>query len=209
MPLAERNGVITQINDWVLDTAIRRICEWKISPETAFLSLAININAQQFSTHGFAASLQKKLSTADIDPSLLILELTESVLERGIDTVRKQMIEVRKTGVRFSLDDFGSGSSSLSNLNKLPFDEIKIDGFFVTTIEDEAQNRNLIDGILGIAAAMKLETVAEHVSSEFQERYLRERGCDRFQGYYYYPPLSQADFRELAYKRKIATAMAS
>lgn len=209
MPLAERNGVITQINNWVLSSAIKQIAEWKQHEATRHLSLAININAQHFSTPGFAEALEQQLSEAGIDRSLLTLELTEGILERSIDSVRTQMQEVKKTGIRFSLDDFGTGNSSLSNLNKLPFDEIKIDGFFVSSIEEEAQNRNLIEGILGIAAAMNLETVAEHVSSSFQERYLRERGCTRFQGYHYYPPLPRAEFRELAHRRSCQTFLAS
>jgi diguanylate cyclase (GGDEF)-like protein/PAS domain S-box-containing protein len=198
VPVAERTGLIVEINNWVIDKAISLLGAWKDDPVMCHLGLAVNVGVQQFSTANFAADLEAKLFKSGIDRSLLTIELTEGVMNRGIANVRKRMEEIKKCGVRFSLDDFGTGSSSLSNLNHLPFDEVKIDGSFVTSIEVEAENRSLIEGILGIARALELETVAEHVSSQFQEKYLRDRGCHRFQGYHYYPPLKLDEFVNIA-----------
>ncbi len=146
----------------------------------------------------FADVLEAALDKADIKRSHLTLELNENVLHRGLEYVRQQMVAIKKCGIRFSLDDFGTGDSSLSSLNMLPFDEVKIDGSFVSSIENKTENRNLIEGILSVASALKLDTVAEHVSSAYQETYLRERGCNRFQGYHYSPPFSLGEFNEMA-----------
>ena len=194
MPAAEKNGAIVEINDWVIDQAIMQIAEWEKSKYLQHLRLAINLGIQQFSTDQFANKLEAKLFKSGIGRNKLIFELTESVLNRNVDRVRTDMFKIKGTGVLFALDDFGIGSSSLSSLSSLPFDQVKIDGFLISAIESEAQTRNLIDGILSIAKALNLETIAEHVGTKYQETFLRDHGCEFSQGYYYFPPLSIADF---------------
>ncbi len=182
MPTAEKNGAIVEINDWVIDQAIRQLVEWQSSPSTCKIRLSINLGIQQFSTKDFASGLEAKLFKSGIDRSLLTLELTETMLNRSIERVRSTMLEIKQCGIRFALDDFGIGSSSLSGLSSLPFDQVKIDGFLVSSIESESQSRNLIEGIIGIASALNLEVVAEHVGTAFQEKYLHDRGCKHSTG---------------------------
>lgn len=197
MPTAEKNGTIVEINDWVIDQAISQLAVWQSSPLTRQLKLAINLGIQQFSTKDFANGLEAKLFKSGIERSLLTLELTETVLNRSIERVRSTMQEIKKCGIRFALDDFGIGSSSLSSLSSLPFDQVKIDGLLVSSIESESQSRNLIEGIIGIASALKLEVVAEHVGTAHQEKYLHERGCSIAQGFYYHQPMNIRDFGKL------------
>lgn len=196
MPVAEKSGAIVAINDWVISQAISTLKEWEQSPQTGHLSLAINLGIQQFSINDFPTKLESRLYNSGVERSKLVFELTESTLNRNPDRVRTKMLELKGCGIRFALDDFGIGSSSLASLSNLPFDQVKIDGLLVSTIESDAQNRSLIDGILGVAKALKLETVAEHVGNSHQEAFLRERGCDHAQGYYYYPPLTASDFAD-------------
>lgn len=208
VPHAERNGSILALNGWVIRKAVKILAKWKEDPKLKSLPLSVNVSVQQFASEQFATDLGRLLTEAGIEPSLLTLELTENVMSRNLDRAASQMAEVKKTGVRLSLDDFGTGSSSLSNLNRLPFDEVKIDGAFVSSIESEAKNRSLIEGILGIASALGLDTVAEHVSSRFQENYLREKGCKRFQGYFYHPPLSRDAFEALVERSETRPVLA-
>lgn len=197
MPTAEKSGIIVEINNWVIDQAITQLEKWQLSETTSKLRLAINIGIQQFSTKDFASDLEAKLFKAGIDRSLLTFELTESVLNRSVDRVRSKMLEIKKCGIRFALDDFGIGSTSLASLSNLPFDQVKIDGFLVSAIESESQSRSLIEGILGIAKALDLEVVGEHLGNSYQEKFLHERGCVLAQGFYYYPPMDIASFELL------------
>lgn len=197
MPTAEKTGAIVDINDWVIDQAITQLGQWQLSETTSKLRLAINIGIQQFSTTDFASRLEAKLFKAGIDRSLLTLELTESVLNRSVDRVRSKMLEIKKCGIRFALDDFGIGSTSLASLSNLPFDQVKIDGFLVSAIKSKSQSRSLIEGILGIAKALNLEVVGEHLGNSYQEKFLHERGCTMAQGFYYYPPMEIKAFNQL------------
>jgi len=197
MPIAEKSGLINEINEWVLKQAIERLVSWRDNRRLSHLSLSINLSVQQFSLPGFPDRLKAQVDAAKIDPTRLILELPESLLTRNMETVASRMRQIKKTGVRFSLDDFGTGAASLASLNHLPIDEIKIDGLLVSSIENDERSRSMIAGILGIAHALKLNTVAEHVGTTLQHSYLKERGCDHFQGYHFHPPLSANVFEIL------------
>ncbi len=189
MPSAEKCGAMVDINNWVVNQAIDQLARWQTSKKTKHMRLAVNIGIQQFSTKDFADFLESSLFKARIERSHLTLELAETVMSRSIDRVKLKMLEIKKCGIRFALDDFGIGSSSLASLNILPFDQVKIDGMLISSIEVEPHTRSLIEGILGLANALKLETVAEHVGTSAQEKFLIERGCNIMQGYHYHPPM--------------------
>ena len=201
MPVAEKSGLITEINEWVVKQAIARLASWRDNRQLRHLSLSVNLSVQQFSLPGFPERLKELVEASNIDPARLTLELPESLLTRNMKTVASRMHQIKKTGVRFSLDDFGTGAASLANLNHLPVDEIKIDGLLVSSIENDERSRSMIAGILGIAHALKLNTVAEHVGNALQHAYLRERGCDGFQGYHFHPPLSADVFEAVVVTR--------
>lgn len=202
VPHAERNGMMGKIDDWVMRTGLHALRVWKSEPSLVDLTLSINVSEQQFAADNFPERLKTQLAEIDCKPGSLILELPENIINRNLHSVSARMRALKEAGVRLSLDDFGTGNTSLSNLNQLPFDEIKIDGAFVSSLGENAGNRSMIEGILGVAKGLELDTVAEHVSSTAQENYLLERGCNRFQGYHYHPPLAENVFMELAKRNR-------
>ncbi|MEZ5792334.1 MAG: EAL domain-containing protein [Nitratireductor sp.] len=203
VPMAEKTGLIMDINEWVLTNAITTLSRWAGKPEMAQLNLSVNLSVQQFRLPEFVDKMKARIGEAGIDAKRLTLELTEHVMARDPKRVAENMAELRKTGIRFSLDDFGTGYSSLSQLNQFPFNEVKIDGAFVSDIEHRESNRSLIEAILGMAQALELETVAEHVGSPFQVEFLRERGCNLFQGFYFHPPVSEQMLESLTMEQTL------
>lgn len=191
VPMAEKSGLIMEINDWVLGEAVDTLARWKNEPGMQHMSLAVNVSVQQFRSDSFVPALRERLAAAGIDPRLLKLELTEHIMSRDPGQVAERMEQLREIGIRLSLDDFGTGYSSLSQLNRFPFDEVKIDGAFVSDLERQAGNRTLIEAILGMAKGLNLETVAEHVSSAEQLSFLRDRGCTVFQGFHFHAPMTE------------------
>ena len=191
VPLAEKSGLIMEINDWVLAEAVRVLSRWRGQPGMERLSLSVNISVQQFRSDDFVSRLCGRLGEAGVDPRLLTLELTEQIMARDPGNVAERMRELRALGIRLSLDDFGTGYSSLSQLNNFPFDEIKIDGAFVSDLEQRLANRTLIEAILGMAKGLNMKTCAEHVGSTWQFEFLKARGCSMFQGFHFHPPMDE------------------
>ena len=135
---------------------------------------------------------------AGIDLSHLTLELPEHALHRTSDNLAVQMEEMRQLGVRFCLDGFGSGASSLHHLVMLPFDEIKLDSTSIATTEQRTGSRNSVENIIEISKALVLETIASKIATAAQAENLARRGCRRFQGYLFSPPVSRHVFEAKA-----------
>ncbi len=194
VPLAEQSGLIHELNEHVLCRSVQQLGQWQNILGDKKLQLSVNVSAQQLISIVFAETIRCCTEKYDVDPSQLTLEITEHMIARDADLLAERMRQIKKLGIRFSLDDFGTGYSSLSRLNELPVDEVKIDGSFVTGIEESKSARSLIEAILGMARALGLDTVAEHVNTDEQERFLLARGCRRFQGYAYSPPITADEF---------------
>ena len=188
MPSAEKCGAMVDINNWVVNQAINQLAGWQLRKKSKQHAPRRQHWHTTIFNEGFCR-LESSLFKARIERSHLTLELAETVMSRSIERVKLKMLEIKKCGIRFALDDFGIGSSSLASLNILPFDQVKIDGMLISSIEVEPHTRSLIEGILGLANALKLETVAEHVGTSAQEKFLIERGCNILQGYHYHPPM--------------------
>lgn len=203
VPLTEQFGLIREFGNLVLAQGIAQLAAWKDNPALARLRLAINVNVQSFSCEDFVSNLVSLIADHDVDPRMLTLELTESVMAKDRKLISRRMHELKELGVRLSLDDFGSGLSSLAHLKRLPFDELKIDGGFIADIENSESDRALVKSILGTARTLKLTAVAEHVENVRQEAFLRAFGCDFFQGYLYSPALTPADFVDFAERRQV------
>ena len=188
IPLAEESGLIIPIGDWVLREACRQSLEWQ-SLGLPPVPIAVNISAVQFARANFAESVVEVLQQAGIDPTLLELELTESVLISNPEDSRRQMNHLRAHGLRLSIDDFGTGYSSLSYLHRLPIHTIKIDQSFVRDLEAETSSQPLVQAIISAAHSLAFHVVAEGVETERQRHLLGALGCDILQGYLFSRPL--------------------
>ena len=194
IPLAEQFGMIGDIGRIVLERAAATLAEWRDLPETAPLRLSVNASVQQFYGDEFVAFLRSLLKRTGVDGESMTIEVTESVMARDQRLIARRMRDLKALGVRLSLDDFGSGRSSLAHVKEFPFDEVKIDGGFIADLETAENDRALTRTILAMARMLKLTAVAEHVENAKQEAFLRAYGCDCLQGYYYSEPLPPEEF---------------
>lgn len=185
--LAEEGSLIIQLGQWVIDAACKQLSAWSVSATTNQLSIAINISGQQFHNAEFIDSIKTAIRKHDIKPSLLKLELTESIVLDESHAV-EQIAALRKLGVLLSLDDFGTGYSSLSYLRKLKVDQLKIDQSFVRDISIDCDNGVMAKTVIGLARNFHLDVVSEGVETEYQLAFLKSNGCTLFQGYLFAKP---------------------
>ncbi|WP_282040862.1 putative bifunctional diguanylate cyclase/phosphodiesterase [Halomonas alimentaria] len=188
IPLAEETGLIVPIGRWVTETACHRLAEWASDPALADQAISVNVSPVQFSEEAFVAELREILDTTGAPPRRLVLEVTESLLMQNPECVSQRLSELRDLGVRLSLDDFGTGYSSLNYLKRLSLHELKIDASFVAGIPDDPADMAIVDTTLTLANRLGLEVTAEGVETEEQHRWLKARGCQRFQGFLFGRP---------------------
>ncbi len=189
IPLAEATGQIVSIGDWVLEQACRSWLAWRNAGLNPGF-LAINISRVQFRKR-LSKRLAEIMSTYQIPPDALELEITESVLLDDHQQVAEELSSLRAVGVKMSLDDFGTGYSSLSYLKRFRFDVLKIDRSFVTGLPDNADDVSLVKAILAMAKGLDLEVVAEGVENQQQLSFLTGQGCDLVQGYLLAKPMNE------------------
>jgi len=189
IPIAEKSNLIHQIGEWVLTKACSQLSEWQDDVHRKNWTIAVNISAKQFHETNFVSLIMKVLAETSAPPNKLRLELTESMLHRDLDQTVLKMQELQGHGVRFSLDDFGTGYSSLSYLKILPLDQLKIDRSFVTDINISANDAAIAKTVLSLAENLGLNVVAEGVEKREQMAFLKEHGCQGYQGYLFSKPL--------------------
>ncbi len=197
IPMAEETGLILPIGRWVIETACAQLKAWQQNALTAELVLAVNVSARQFKQTDFAAQVKAAITNASINPRLLKLELTESLLLDNIENTIATMHSLKKIGVQFSLDDFGTGYSSLQYLKRLPFDQIKIDQSFVQDLAFDSSDKAIVRTINAIAHSLKLDVIAEGVETKEQQQFLSNSGCASYQGYLFGRPMPIASFELL------------
>ena len=191
--IAEETGLIVPIGKWVLRTAAQQIkCVQKALKMN--VKISVNLSARQLSQGDFVQSLTAVLEECRLDPELLELEVTESLLMDNIDNVISQLTEIRNLGVSLAIDDFGTGYSSLSYLKHLPVDILKIDRSFVKDLPHNSDDREITSLIITLAKKLNRKVIAEGVETLGQIEFLRENGCDYGQGYYYARPLPADEF---------------
>lgn len=196
--LAEESGLVVEIGDWVLLQSLRQLREWQAALADLTLSrVAVNVSALQFRQADFVRKVEGALAESGALPTMLTLEMTESILLEEFDETVAKINALKRLGVRFALDDFGTGYSSLSYLKRLPLDELKIDRSFIRELAEETNDAVLVDTILTMAKRIGVEVVAEGVETESVVDYLRERGCPVFQGYYFGKPCAVDQFAQL------------
>lgn len=189
IPLAEETGLILDIGQWVLETACLQMRAWQQDDLTCNLTLSVNVSARQFQKAGFVEELKDLLLRHSVKPSLLRLELTESMLLENIGETIATMRALNAIGIRFSLDDFGVGYSSLQYLKQLPLDQLKIDRAFVRDLAGDKSDKAIVSTIIAMAASLDLDVVAEGVETDEQRDILTSRGCFSFQGYLFGRPV--------------------
>jgi diguanylate cyclase (GGDEF)-like protein len=188
IPLAEETGLILPIGHWVLETACRKLAAWAEDPLRRDHALSVNVSPVQFRDPHFVSDLDDLLAATGAPPRRLVLEVTESLLMEAPEQVSQRLALLQAMGVRLALDDFGTGYSSLGYLKQLSLHELKIDKRFVDGIPHDPQDMAIVDTVLTLANRLGLEVTAEGVETDEQYRWLRERGCRRFQGYHFGRP---------------------
>ena len=194
IPLAEETGQIIPIGKWVLETACAQLSAWQHNNLTRNLTLSVNVSAKQFHEDLFVDQVQAAVQFHSINPRLLKLEPTESVLLENIDETVATMNKLKDIGVQFSLDDFGTGYSSLQYLKKLPINQLKIDQSFVRDLVLDNNDQAIMRTIIAMAQSLSLEVIAEGVETEEQQQILQQNGCNHYQGYLFGKPVPIEEF---------------
>ena len=189
IPIAEQSNLIAPIGQWVLESACAQLRQWADDPGRADWTIAVNVSARQFNEPEFVANVERALAKTGANPSLLCLELTESILHNDLGVTQSKMAMLRDKGVRFSLDDFGTGYSSLSYLQQLPLDQLKIDKSFVDNALSDPNSAEIVAIILSLARNLDLRVVAEGVETAAQFAFLVGHHCHAFQGYLFSRPV--------------------
>jgi len=193
IPVAEETGLILPIGEWVLREACRQMREW-LDRGMSPVRLAVNLSAKQFHDVDLAAVVRSALSSARLEPGYLELELTESALMSNPEESAATLQSLSAMGVHISIDDFGTGYSSLSYLRRFPLDKLKIDRSFIRDVMTNADDACIVRAIISLAHSLRLRVVAEGVESSQQLEFLRELGCDQYQGFYCSPAVPANQF---------------
>ena len=195
IPVAEETGLIMELGNWVIEEACRQIRQWR-EAGLAMPPIAVNLSARQFD-RGLPQRMADVLERYQVHPEQVMLEITESLLVRGADSVIAIMNELVVMGLALALDDFGTGYSSLAYLKKFPISTLKIDRAFVVGLPHEENDCAIARAIVTMAQQMRQEIVAEGVETMDQMAFLRELGCDQLQGYLFSQPIAAADFERM------------
>ncbi|GGE27227.1 bifunctional diguanylate cyclase/phosphodiesterase [Agaricicola taiwanensis] len=192
LPLAEENGLIVPINEWVLREACGRAAEFTRSGLPP-LRVAVNLSPVQFRKQDVCQLVIDILNDTKLNPRQLELELTESILMQNTEAVARDLLKLKDLGVSFSIDDFGTGYSSLSYIRNFPVDRLKIDQCFIRNLENNPSDAAIVRAIISLGHSLKLCITAEGVETAEQAAILRAEGCDEFQGYYFGRPMPLED----------------
>lgn len=195
IPLAEESGFIITIGNWVMEEAVRQARVWQVAGRPVIVS--VNVSALQFQQGDFVERVASTLRKAGLEPGLLELELTESILIKDVNDTLARLHALAALGVSLAIDDFGTGYSSLAYLKKFPISKLKIDRAFVTGLPADEGDRAIVSATIAMARALKLSVVAEGVETVAQRDYLQSLQCEAFQGFLCSPGLPAADFERL------------
>ncbi len=202
IPVAEANGLILPIGEWVLQTAVRQIKTW-IDQGLGPMVMAVNLSVAQFRHPALPELVSRILDQAQLPPEYLELELTEGVaMENPLGAIAV-MDRLHERGVRMSIDDFGTGYSSLNYLKRFKVYKLKIDQSFVRDISTDPEDKAIVSAVISMARSLGLKTIAEGVETQGQLEFLREQGCDEVQGYYFSRPLPAQQFEAFVRERDL------
>jgi EAL domain-containing protein (putative c-di-GMP-specific phosphodiesterase class I) len=196
IPIAEASGLIEPIGEWVLRTACAQMTDWH-NQGLPRIAVSVNLSTRQF-RDSLVSVVRAVLDDTGLDPRLLELELTETLLMDDTARIKAILAELKALGVKIALDDFGTGYSSLSYLTGFQLDTLKIDRTFVADLTTSEANASIVRATIGLAKGLRLRTVAEGVETKAQATFLRQHGCDVLQGYLFAEPMLPEAFASFA-----------
>lgn len=192
LPLAEENGLVVPINEWVLIEACQQAKRW--AKDHPGFRVAVNLSPVQFRKQDIRAHVLDALEKTGLDPHSLELELTESILMQNPESAASDVRFLQEKGITFSIDDFGVGYSSLSYVKTLPVDRLKIDQGFIRNVNTDPNDAAIVRAIINLGHSLNLKIMAEGVETAEQLAFVRNEGCDEVQGFYFSPPVPAEDF---------------
>ncbi len=196
IPLAEECGLIVPIGEWVLREACKQIVSWQKQGRPP-ISVAVNLSPVQFRQDNLVSMVDQIIQETGIDPTILELEITESMIMDGIDKATSTMVELTELGLQLAIDDFGTGYSSLSYLRYFPLSKLKIDKCFIERVTSDEDDAALASSVIALAHSLKLKVVAEGIETEAQADFLRQKSCHQGQGFLFSKPLPAHELVEL------------
>lgn len=200
IPVAEETGMISPITHWVLQNACNQTRLWQEQGLTG-LRVAVNISRRQFHQRNFLRQIESALQKSGMQPGFLELEITETAVLQGFKETHALLVELRNRGILLSIDDFGTGWSSLGFLKDFPVDAIKIDQSFVQNLSTDSFNAAICKSVIELGHSQNLNVIAEGVETREQKDWLQQQHCDHIQGYFCSKPLTAEEFRNFVYTR--------
>jgi len=188
IPIAERTGLIAEIDAWVMEQACRQMCQWQ-QDGLALSFIAVNVSSRLFARRELYQQVAKVLDDTGLDPALLELEVTESAVMDDPEVALEQLHRLRELGVSLAIDDFGTGYSSLLRLKRLPVQKLKIDQGFVAGLPWDEDDAAIVRVVIALAQSMGMQVHAEGIEQQEQAGFLLEQGCDLGQGYWFGRPV--------------------
>ncbi len=194
IPIAERTGLIVDIDAWVLRQACRQMVQWQAEGRVLDF-VAVNLSSRLFGQRGLYRQVAEVLDETGLDPALLELEVTESAVMEDPEVALEQLHRLRELGLRLAIDDFGTGYSSLLRLKRLPVQKLKIDQGFVAGLPNDEDDIAIVRVIIALARSMGMQVHAEGIELAEQARLLLEQQCDLGQGYWFGRPVAAENLR--------------
>lgn len=203
IPVAEQSDIIVEIGDWVLRSALTQNLMWAKDNDGEMFPMAVNLSVMQIAKPDFLKKVLSLLEELSYPPQMLELEITERMLMTKSDTIRQDFEKLRSLGVKISVDDFGTGYSNLGYLSSFPLDKVKIDRSFVTDIEYKPEKQQIVKAIIELAKSFNLSLIAEGVETAEELKYLRDKGVNVIQGYFFSKPLKAGELGDFVHMIKL------
>jgi len=198
IPIAEETGLILPIGEWILREACSQLRRWQdLYPNALPLTISVNLSGKQFAQPNLIEQIEQVLEETHLTPSSLWLEITESVVIKNVEAASETCKRLRRLGVGLSIDDFGTGYSSLSSLHSFPISTLKIDGSFVSRMDGDNENTEIVRTIMSLAGNLGMDVIAEGVETLEQLTKLRTLGCGKGQGFFFSRPMPATDAENL------------
>jgi len=195
IPVAEECGLIVPLGHWALLNACAQTVAW-LHQGLPPISMAVNLSPRQFQDPNLVDSIKGVLEETGLPPTLLELEITESVMLHDIELAVQKLVAIRNLGVRLAIDDFGTGYSSLSQLKRFPIDSVKIDRSFIRGIPQDKDDMAITEAILALGKTLGVTIVAEGVETCEQQAFLQRHACHEMQGFYFSRPIPPEEFEQ-------------